>query len=289
MFQDTARTESPTMSPGTRALGRRVLGFLLVPSAILAFVLVSTQAASGTEPSPAQVAAASDARVVLITGANRGLGLEFAKQFSEAGWTVFATAREPGKAEDLHKLGDRVHVLQLDVTDTASVAALAKSLDKQPIDLLINNAGVGVAIDGGPKLSDLKLADFDHVMQVNALGPVRMTQAVLPNLRLGKGKTIVNITSGLGSLAWNQQGGYYGYRESKAALDMFTRNLAAELKPEGFVCIALMPGWVKTDMGGPDAQLTPEQSITAMRKVIDQLKPADTGKLWNYDGTTPPW
>jgi NAD(P)-dependent dehydrogenase (short-subunit alcohol dehydrogenase family) len=226
---------------------------------------------------------------VLITGANRGLGLEFSRQFSDAGWKVFATAREPDKADDLKKLGESVHVLQLDVTDVASVAAMAKVLEKQPIDLLINNAGVGVSIDGGPKLSELKLADFEHVMEVNALGPVRVTQALLPNLRLGKGKTIVDITSALGSLSLNQQGGFYGYRESKAALDMFTRNLAAELKPEGFVCIALMPGWVKTDMGGPDAQLTPEQSITAMRKVIDQLKPADSGKLWNYDGSTPPW
>ncbi len=118
---------------------------------------------------------------------------------------------------------------------------------------------------------------------------MRVTQALLPNLRAGKGKTIVGITSGLGSIAWNVNGGYYGYRESKAALDMFTRTLAAELEPEGFVCIALMPGWVKTDMGGPNATMTPEQSIAAMRKVIDQLKPADSGKLFNFDGTNPPW
>ena len=288
MLQDAARFESPTMPRRPSALRRRVLEFMLVPSVIFAVVVLATKAASGTEPSQTP-AAGTAPRVVLITGANRGLGLEFSRQFCDAGWTVFATAREPDKADDLHKLGERVHVLQLDVTDAASVAAMAKSLEKQPIDLLINNAGVGVAIDGGPKLSELQLADFEHVMQVNAFGPVRVTQALLPNLRLGKGKTIVCITSALGSLTWNQQGGYYGYRESKAALDMFTRNLAAELQPEGFVCIALMPGWVKTDMGGPDAPLTPEQSITAMRKVIDQLKPADSGKLWNYDGSTPPW
>ena len=289
MKPDAERLESPTMSRRPAVVGRRLFEFLLVPSAMIAIVLAATKPASGTEPSSAPAAAATDPRVVLITGANRGLGLEFSKQFSAAGWKVFATAREPGKAEELKQLGEGVHVLQLDVTDAASVAAMAKALEKQPVDLLINNAGVGVAIDGGPKLSELELADFEHVMQVNAFGPVRVTQALLPNLRLGTGKTIVDITSALGSLSLNQQGGYYGYRESKAALDMFTRNLAAELKPEGFVCIALMPGWVKTDMGGPDAQLTPEQSITAMRKVIDQLKPADSGKLWNYDGTTPPW
>jgi NAD(P)-dependent dehydrogenase (short-subunit alcohol dehydrogenase family) len=230
-----------------------------------------------------------EGRVVLVTGANRGLGLEFAKEYCDAGWTVYATAREPDKADELHSLGECVHVVQLDVTDAASVAALAKSLEKQPIDLLINNAGAGVSIDGGPKLDQLKMADFERLMQVNAFGPVRVTQALLPNLRAGKGKTIVGITSGLGSITNNQQGGFYGYRESKAALDMFVRNIAAELRPEGFVCIALMPGWVKTDMGGPNAQLTPEESVGAMRKVLDKLKPADTGKLYDYDGTTREW
>ena len=236
-----------------------------------------------------QAAATTDGRTVLVTGANRGLGLEFARQFSDAGWKVVATAREPDKADELQKLGANVSVVPLDVTDAKSVAALAKELEKQPIDLLINNAGVGVAIEGGPNLEELKIADFEHVLQVNALGPVRVTQALLPNLRAGKGRTIVGITSGLGSLTWNQQGRYYGYRESKAALDMFIRTVAVELQPEGFVCIALMPGWVKTDMGGPNATMTPEQSITAMRKVIEGLKPADSGKLFNFDGTNPPW
>ena len=200
---------------------------------------------------------------------------------------MIATAREPDKAEELHQIGERVEVVQLDVTDAKSVAALAKALVKQPIDLLINNAGAGVSIEGGPKLEELEIADFEHVLQVNALGPVRVTQALLPNLRAGKGKTVVGITSGLGSIAWNVNGGYYGYRESKAAHDMFIRTLAAELKPEGFTCIALMPGWVKTDMGGPNATMTPEQSITAMRKVIDKLKPADSGSSSTSTGRIP--
>jgi len=259
---------------------------LRVAAAVAALFLAG--AAARSEPFQADPVKQSE-RVVLVTGANRGLGLEFAKQFCDAGWTVFATAREPNKAGELEKLGERVHVVPLDVTSDASVAALAKSLAKQPIDLLINNAGLGVAIDGGPKLAGLKLADFERVMQVNALGPVRVTQALLPNLRAGRGKTIVGITSGLGSITLNQQGAYYGYRESKAALDMFMRNVAAELRPEGFVCIALMPGWVKTDMGGPNAPLTPEESVSGMRKVIDSLKPADTGKLYDYDGTTQAW
>jgi NAD(P)-dependent dehydrogenase (short-subunit alcohol dehydrogenase family) len=271
---------------------RRFVARVISSAGAAAFLAVAVLAAMSRHAAggeTAQAAATTDGRTVLVTGANRGLGLEFAKQFSDAGWKVIATAREPDKADELQKLGANVQVVPLDVTDARSVAALAKELEKQPIDLLINNAGVGVAIEGGPKLDQLKIADFEHLLQVNALGPVRVTQALLPNLRAGKGKTIVGITSGLGSLTWNQQGSYYGYRESKAALDMFIRTIAVELKPEGFVCIALMPGWVKTDMGGPNATMTPEQSITAMRKVIDGLKPADSGKLFNFDGTNPPW
>jgi len=116
-----------------------------------------------------------------------------------------------------------------------------------------------------------------------------VTLALLPNLRAGRGKTIVGISSGLGSIEWNRNGGFYGYRESKAALDMFMRSLAADLKGDGFICIAIIPGWVKTDMGGPEAPLTPEQSVGGMRKVIDGLKPEDSGKFWSHDGTNVPW
>ena len=133
------------------------------------------------------------------------------------------------------------------------------------------------------------LEEFAHLLEVNTVGPVRVTQALLPNLRAGQGKTIVGLSSGLGSIAANDSGGYYGYRESKAAIGMFMRNLAAELKGDGFICIAIDPGWVKTDMGGPGAQLTPEQSIGGMRKVLDSLKPSDTGKFYRHDGSTLPW
>jgi NAD(P)-dependent dehydrogenase (short-subunit alcohol dehydrogenase family) len=179
-----------------------------------------------------------------------------------------------------------VKVKELDVTDAESVAALARRLDGQTIDLLINNAGVTSSTS---QLADIDLEDFQHILQVNVLGPVRVTQALSKNLRAGSGKTIVCITSALGSLTYNTGGGFYGYRESKAALDMFVRNIAAELASAGFICIAMSPGWVKTDMGGPDAQLTPEQSITGMRKVIDGLKPADNGNSWNYDGKNVAW
>ncbi len=238
---------------------------------------------------PAQDAAG---KTVLITGANRGIGLEFAEQYKAAGWNVIATARSPDAAAELAALDVRME--SLDVADQASVDALAARLKDQPIDLLINNAGISGGGDATTdasiaKLDSINLDNYQRVMDVNAIGPMRVTKALLPNLRAGSGKTVVSISSGLGSITQNTSGGFHGYRESKTALNMFMRTIAAELKGDGFICIPMSPGWVKTDMGGPQAQLTPEQSITGMRKVIDNLKPEDSGKFWNHDGTTLPW
>ena len=226
----------------------------------------------------------STTRTVLITGANRGLGLEFARQYAAAGWTVIATARTPETATGLKALD--LPVMQLDVADAESVTALARDLGGQPIDLLINNAGIF------PRVNTLDETDFNDVartLEVNVIGPMRVTRALLPNLRKGQSKQIVSITSGLGSIANNDSGRYYGYRESKAALNMFTRSLAVELADEAFTCIVMSPGWVRTDMGGPNAKLTPEESISGMRKVIKGLTPADTGSYWNHDGEQLPW
>ena len=221
---------------------------------------------------------------VLITGANRGLGLEFARQYAAAGWHVIGTARKPASATELNALD--VKVLPLDVADAESVAALASALDGKPIDLLINNAGIF------PRVNSLADADFDAVARtyaVNTIGPMRVTRALLPNLRLGDARKVVSITSGLGSIANNTGGRFYGYRESKAALNMFTRTLAAELADDGFTCVVLSPGWVRTDMGGPNANLSPEQSITGMRSVIEKLTAADSGTYWDWNGETLPW
>ena len=144
-------------------------------------------------------------------------------------------------------------------------------------------------VSGNRPLTDLDLKEFEQVLDVNTLGPVRVTQALLPNLRRGSGKMIVGISSVLGSIAGNEDGGFYGYRESKAALGMFIRSLAAELKKEGFICVAIHPGWVKTDMGGPGAPLTPEESVTGVRKVLDGLKSENTGQFLSYKGTPLPW
>ena len=225
----------------------------------------------------------ADDRTVLITGANRGLGLEFARQYAADGWTVIGTARRPAQADDLAALD--VEVRQLDVADRDSIAAFAASLDGRSIDLLINNAGIF------PRANEIETVDADDYLRtltVNTLGPVLITQAVMPNLREGELKQVVNITSSLASIGENS-GGYYGYRESKAALNMFTSSLAAELGPDGFTCLALHPGWVRTDMGGANATLSPEESVSSMRAVLDGLTPEHNGRYLSYDGAEVAW
>ena len=199
---------------------------------------------------------------------------------------MIATARKPGDARSLKAIGDDVRIEELDVADLETVKAMVRRLESQPIDLLINNAALGMDVS---ELAKVKIDELEQLLRANVLGPMQTTQALLPNLRAGRGRMIVGLSSGLGSITENETGGYYGYRESKAAIGMFVRNLAAELKRDGFICIAIDPGWVKTDMGGPNAQLTVEQSISGMRKVLDSLTPADTGKFYRYDGATLPW
>ncbi|MDJ0905535.1 MAG: SDR family oxidoreductase [Woeseiaceae bacterium] len=249
----------------------------------LVIVLLAVAAGPG-----ADIALASEAGdtspVVLITGANRGLGLELARQYGEAGWHVIGTARKPDAAADLKETGARI--VQLDVTDADSVASMATELDGQPIDLLINNAGV---LDRNGAFPEVDIDTVEWILDVNVLGPMRVTQALLPNLSAGDRKTIVGISSGLGSLAQNESGGLYGYRESKVALNMFTRSLANELRDDGFIVVAMNPGWVQTDMGGENAALTPEQSISGVRSVIDSLTTEDTGTFRIHNGGTNPW
>jgi NAD(P)-dependent dehydrogenase (short-subunit alcohol dehydrogenase family) len=234
---------------------------------------------------PGAGAAAGKPKTVLITGANRGLGLEFAREYHARGYRVIGTARNPGEADELHGLGVRVE--QLDVADPASVRALGRRLKGVPIDILINNAGII-----GPhahSFTSLDVDALDRTWQVNSLGPMRVTQALYGNLKLADTRKIISITSDLGSISRNTGGGLYGYRMTKAALNMFNRTLAAELGPDGFICVVLHPGWVQTDMGGRNAPLTPKQSISGMIKVIDGLTAADNGRFFDYRGREMPW
>ena len=233
---------------------------------------------------PAYVIAAQTPGTILITGANRGLGLEFARQFKARGYHVIGTVRKPGDAGALHKLG--VQVEQLDVADDASANALAGRLAGQPIDILINNAGI--MGHNSRSLTDLDFSKMVRTYQVNALGPMRVTKALYDNLKQGKAHKIINITSMMGSITMNF-GGAYDYRASKAALNMLTNTLSKELGKEGFICVVLHPGWVQTDMGGSSAPLTPQQSISGMIAVIDNLTSAANGKFYDYTGKALPW
>lgn len=229
--------------------------------------------------------AAGSPRTVLITGADRGLGLEFAREYHARGYQVIGTARNPGEAGELRGLGVRVE--QLDVADPASVRALGRRLKGVPIDVLINNAGII-----GPharSFTSLDVDALDRTWQVNSLGPMRVTQALYGNLKLAGTRKIISITSDLGSISKNTGGGLYGYRMTKAALNMFNRTLAAELGRDGFICVVLHPGWVQTDMGGRNAPLTPQESISGMIKVIDGLTKADNGRFFDYRGRELPW
>jgi NAD(P)-dependent dehydrogenase (short-subunit alcohol dehydrogenase family) len=228
---------------------------------------------------------------VLITGANRGLGLEFARQYAAEGWQVFAACRAPKGAKELQQLaaesGGHVHVLEIDVTDAASVRAAAAGLKGEAIDLLLNNAGVGAP--PGQQLGKLDYAAWARVLDTNSLGPMRVVEAFLENVAKSHVKQVVTITSGMGSIADNTSGGSYAYRSSKAAVNMVMKSLSVDLAPRGITCVVMHPGWVRTDMGGSSGKLSPPESIKAMRSVIAALRLEDSGKFLNYTGKPYPW
>jgi NAD(P)-dependent dehydrogenase (short-subunit alcohol dehydrogenase family) len=228
---------------------------------------------------------------VLITGANRGLGLEFARQYAADGWQVHAACRSPIQASELRRLavasGPNLQILPLDVADAASVKAAAAELDGQAIDLLLNNAGLGGA--RGQTIGNIDYKAWATVLDVNTLGPMRVSEAFIDHVARSERKLIVTLTSGMGSIADNSSGGAFAYRSSKAAVNMVIRSLAIDLAPRGVTCVVVNPGWVRTDMGGPHANLTPTESVTRLRDLIETLGPAQSGKFFNHDGREYPW
>jgi len=216
---------------------------------------------------------------VLITGAARGLGHEMARQYRDQGWRVLA----PSRAE-------------LDVTDSASIAAYAKTIEADPIDVLINNAGVRLTGDDANKLGALAPEPWLVTLSVNTIGPAMVTQAVLPHLRRGRLRKVISLSSRLGSLSAgggaNTGGGgasYYAYRVSKTALSQVNRCLSLDLGPEGFACVLISPGWVRTDMGGAGATDTPAEAARDILQAIDQIGPADNGAFIDRHGGAVPW
>lgn len=224
------------------------------------------------------------AHTFLVTGAGRGLGLEFARQLSARGDRVIATVRKADAAGALKGLAARVIVV--DVTDPAGVAKLGQEIAGEKIDVVINNAGVS---SESKTLATTTPEELERVFKVNSTAPLIVAKAALPAVRAGGRKLVVSISSQLASIANNTGGSTYAYRASKCALNMLTTCLANEFRGEGIAFVAMHPGWVKTDMGGPQAPMTPEQSVTWLVRTIDGLGMAQSGKFLNYDGAPMPW
>lgn len=226
----------------------------------------------------------------LITGSNRGIGLEFVRKLAERGETVIATCRDRSRAEDLQRLSqeqERVEIHELDVADAQSISSFGSQLGDRPVDVLINNAGVyGPREAGFGKLDE---ADWQQVLQVNSVAPLLLTQKLMASLRAGSDKKLVFITSKMGSIGDNGGGGQYIYRSSKAALNAAVKSLSIDLADDGFKVAMLHPGWVLTDMGGSNALIDTDTSVRGMLEVIDGMSAGNSGQFTAYDGQSIPW
>ncbi|MGC2340377.1 MAG: SDR family oxidoreductase, partial [Methyloceanibacter sp.] len=204
---------------------------------------------------------------------------------------VYAACRDPASASELSRLAedsdDKLRILAIDVTDRTGIREATTELDRQPIDLLLNNAGII-----GPRGQTIGNIDYEawaEVLAVNTMGPMRVSEAFVEHVASSDRKLIVTLTSGMGSIADNTSGGSIVYRSSKAAVNMVMRSLAIDLAPRGITCVVVNPGWVRTDMGGPNASLEPSESISALRRLIATFGPEQSGKFFNHTGREYPW
>lgn len=226
---------------------------------------------------------------VLITGANRGIGLEFTKQYAQDGWNVLACCRDTQHASStllgLAKAHANIRILSLDVADFAQIDALALQLKNEKIDVLINNAGVY------PE-SSLGDADTEHWLEafkINSIAPLKMATAFTAHIANSELKKIATLSSKMGSMNDNTSGGSYIYRSTKTAVNMVMKSLSIDLQPAGIAVVTLHPGWVLTDMGGSNALIDTQTSVVGLRKVIANLNMSNTGKFIAYDGKDIAW
>ena len=222
---------------------------------------------------------------VLITGAARGLGLDFVKQYAAKGWRVHACARAP-VPDALKGIEGDIQTHRLEVTDYEAVKALARELSGEAIDVLICNAGISGK--EATVLGSIDPATWRETFEVNTLAPLMMAEAFVDHVARSKDRKLIAISSRLGSIT-HCNSGRYAYRASKTALNMEWKGLSIDTADKKLICVVLHPGWVQTDMGGEQATLTIEQSVPSVVKVIDGLRPADNGRFFNYDGSEIPW
>ena len=230
-------------------------------------------------------------RRVLITGTSRGIGLELARQYLQAGWRVHATCRSPERALDLGRLAaanrEAMSIHPLDVTEQRHIDAMMTTLNGAPLDLLINNAGVL-----GPKHQGFGHTDADawsYTFKVNAIAPLKMIEAFADNLVASGNGVAANLSSRMGSISENDAGDYYIYRSSKAALNAVLKSAAQDLRPRGVTVVALHPGWVRTVMGGPEAELDAVESVTGIRSLLEQVDSSYSGGFFGPGGERIPW
>ncbi|MBN8281149.1 MAG: SDR family oxidoreductase [Gammaproteobacteria bacterium] len=274
----------------------RLSNLLAASALLLTATFAVTLATAPVARAADEPAAATEKYVptVLITGANRGIGLEYVREYAARGWNVIGTARKPAEATELNELAKanpRVTVEQLDVSDLASIDALAGRWKGKPVDILVNNAGItGTPMD--QMFGKMKYEVFDQVFRTNVVGPMKMAEAFLPNLEASQQKKLVNVSSSEGSIGSVTMGRTFFYRASKAALNMEMKNLAVVLKNRKIAVAMINPGPVDTDMmkGMPKSMLrTKESAVSDMIRITDRLNLDNTGLFWNYSGEFLPW
>ena len=227
---------------------------------------------------------------ILITGANRGIGLEFARQFSEDGWQVLACCRNPEGAKDLQSLAaacSQIKIYSLDVTDYDQLAALSSQLQQQSIDILLSNAGIY-----GPRGSafgEVDVEAWQQVFEVNSIAPLKLAQAFVTQVAASRQKLIAMVSSKMGSIEDNGSGGGYIYRSSKTALNQVVKSLSIDLTERGVSVVSLHPGWVKTDMGGANAETDVKHSVAGLKRILTRAGLAQSGHFFDFDGSEIPW
>ena len=229
---------------------------------------------------------------VLVTGSNRGLGLEWVRQYATEGWRVYATCRQPMEARELKALAEQekgISVHRLDVTKPDEINALAVDLMKEPIDLLVNNAGVYLEKFMEVGLRKLRYEDWIYTFQVNTLGAVRVTEAFQEHVARSERRLVVVISTHMASIADIAAPGAYYYRSTKAALNAVMEGLTHELRPKGIGVLILHPGWVQTRMGGEGTSLMPLESVQGMRSLVEKFRLNESGRFFRYDGIEMPW
>ncbi len=228
----------------------------------------------------------------LITGSNRGLGVEWVRQYAQDGWRVYATCRHPAEAKDLNDLAESqqsITVHRMDLTSQDDITSVSVELLHEAVDVLINNAGVYLEKYRDIGLRSIDCEDWEYTFRVNTLGAIRVTGSFIEHIARSRRKLVVVISTHMASIADITAPGDYYYRSTKAALNAAMEGITQELRPRGIGLLILHPGWVKTRMGGEGTSLTPLHSVMGMRRLVDGFTPEDSGRLIKYDGEKMPW